>query len=261
MCALLIILVMLKLAFWQLSRAEQKRVLLDQTTERANQASLGVLDLLNGANGFHNANDFHNANGFNNVNDSEQLRYRNVYLNGHYLVDKSIYVDNHVLNGQVGYLVFTPFQLAGVDEVVMVNRGWLPVGDSRQTLPAFITPENELVLKGRLNKAPAKPPLWNDAYPVAQGKVWAYLPLEDYASQMQLKLLPLVVELAPQALALKNDADFIVQWPTINDEWVAKHQGYAFQWFMMAIVFFIACLVLLLRHLKKRPDAMDNISE
>ena len=177
--------------------------------------------------------------------------------------EKSIYVDNQVVAGQVGYRVFTPFMLDG-GQFVMIDRGWISVGSSRANLPEFTTPDIHQVLHGRLNSAPAQPPLWNDDYPVAQGSVWAYLPLDEYASQMQLTLLPLVVELAPlqadgaealetaDVVSNSGGAQFVIAWQNIGDEWVAKHQGYAFQWLMMAVAFFIACLVLLVRFSMKK---------
>jgi len=231
--AIVIILAMLRLAVWQLDRAEQKQLLLDQVTERSEQAVIPIADMLSDFNG-------------------SELRYRNVSVTGRFRHQDSIYIDNQVVNGNVGYLVFTPFELNGANnQAIMINRGWLPVGVSREVLPQFTTPEGLLTLAGRLNKAPEQPPLWDDKYQVAQGAVWAYLPLDKYASQIELKLLPLVLELAPKTqdggASSAEGADFVIKWAEIDDQWVAKHQGYAFQWLMMALAFFIACLVLLLR--------------
>lgn len=245
--ALIIIVVMLRLAVWQLDRAEQKQIIVDQVATRSTQEMVPLQNLIMGF-------------------DAEQYRYRQVSIRGRYLADKSIYVDNRVFNGQVGYLVFTPLLLSGVIEngnanhsepgklsspqVVMVNRGWISVGQSRAVLPSIETTSEIVTLVGRLNKAPSQPPLWNDKYEINQGLVWAYLPLNEYASQMQLMVLPLVVELASNSDLIVSDPQFKIAWSDINDEWVAKHQGYAFQWFMMALAFFVACLVLVLRFLR-----------
>jgi len=226
--ALLLMLGMLRLGVWQLDRAEQKQLILDQVNFRSQQAAIDMSDKK--------------------LIDVELDRYRKVMLKGTYLSDKTIYIDNQVINGQVGYLVFTPFMSADQSYTVMVNRGWVSVGESRAKLPEVSTPAGIQSLAGRLNLPPAQPPYWNDNYPVAQGKLWAYLPLDEYASQMQLSLSPLVVELAPENAA---DSQFVIQWAEINDEWVAKHQGYAFQWFAMALAFLIACLILLIRQRKQ----------
>ena len=233
--AVVIILAMLRLAVWQLDRAEQKQATLDQVISRASEPLVSLSSLLN------------------KISIADH-KYRNISAKGRYLNDKSIYVDNQVVEGQVGYLVFTPFVLDDVNDVIMVNRGWLPVGGSRDKLPIFTTATDKQVLEGRLNTPPPQPPLWNDSYPVAQGNVWAYLPLSEYAFQMQLKLLPLVLELAPSQRE-GSDPQFKIFRPEINDQWVAKHKGYAFQWLMMAIAFFVACCVLLFRTISKsRPN-------
>jgi len=197
--AVIIILIMLRLAVWQLGRAEQKQQILDQVSMRAEKDSMPLLELLKGS-------------------EVNKLKYRRVSISGFYKHEKSIYVDNQVLSGQVGYRVFTPFEL-GDGEFVMVNRGWIPAGESRAQLPKFTT------------------------------------------SQMQLTLLPLVVELAPEQIpeaderpSTHDDSQFTIAWLDINDEWVAKHKGYAFQWLMMAVAFFIACLVLLIRYSMKKDD-------
>jgi len=74
-----------------------------------------------------------------------QDRFRQVIAQGVYEARKSIYIDNQVVNGQVGYQVFTPLRLAS-GQIVLVGRGWLPVGDSRDVLPSFDTPsETQLI--------------------------------------------------------------------------------------------------------------------
>ena len=239
--AVVVILAMLRLAVWQLERAEQKQVLLDQVTERSQQQKLAINALLA---------DF----------NRDALRYRPVSVTGSYRNNDSIYIDNQVVSGQVGYLVFTPFDIAESDYSIVVNRGWLPAGLSRAVLPKIPLEEGTLTLNGRLNEAPKQPPLWNEQYTVSQGDVWAYLPLDRYASQIELKLLPLVLELAPKQVSTGHRVSElhdtpIIKWAEINDQWVAKHQGYAFQWLMMALAFLIACLVLLFRHLKAKKTS------
>jgi cytochrome oxidase assembly protein ShyY1 len=62
--------------------------------------------------------------------------------------------------------------------------------------------------------------------------------------------VPLVLELAPSKLADNEPSAAQINWQTIDDDWVYKHQGYAVQWFSMAAVFFIACLILLFKSMR-----------
>jgi len=225
--ALVLILVMLRLGVWQLGRADEKQSILDELLERSEMAPVELYAL---------------------SRDNPSLRFRPVTVVGEFQKDKTVFVDRQVSKGRVGYQVFTPLRLAD-GESVLVARGWVPVGVSRESLPTVATPDGQVSLRGRLNTAPPKPPLWDDRYPVSQGAVWQYLPMQDYADQMRLKLFPLVLELAPDT----NGAEALeIDWPTIDDRWVAKHKGYAFQWFAMAFTLLIFSLFLQFRSLVTR---------
>lgn len=227
--AVLMILAMLRLGVWQLARADEKRTIVEQLKAKSNLPALTISELID-------------------PTDFSELRFRKVDLSGRYLADKSVFVDNQVVNGKVGYQVFTPFELAGSAKSIMIARGFIGVGASRETLPDLITIAQQHSIIGRLNRPPAKPPLWSDEYPVAEGNRWQFLPISELAQQLHLDLFPLVVELAPNKTnANAGSAGLIQKWSEIDDQWVAKHQGYAFQWFAMAAAFFVACLVLLIR--------------
>lgn len=223
--AVVVCLLMLRLGIWQLDRADQKQQILDQQQALLQQAPVALSELINSS-------------------DTPILdRFTPVTITGEYLATP-LYVDNRVLDSQVGYQVFMPFKLSNLDQWVMVDRGWLPAGADRAVLPEFETPSGTLFLSGRLNRAPEKPPLWSDDYAVNQGAVWAYLPLEQVEAQLQIPLLAMVVELAPNSDASDEP---IRRWAKIDDQWVAKHHGYAFQWFAMAAAFLIAVVVLVIR--------------
>ena len=230
--ALIMILAMLRLGVWQLDRAEQKQEIANQLALRASQPASEIQAI--------------------SEQGPQAARFRSVSLTGHYLSDKTMLVDNQVVNGGVGYQVFTPFAVDGFDQLVLIARGWVSVGESREIIPEIFTNEQTQSLAGRLNNPPAEPPLWNDDYAVQNGQVWQYLPISQVSSVLDAKVFPLVVELAPEA---SDSAELVRKWPEIDDQWVAKHQGYAFQWFAMALAFFIACLVLLLKKRKTKPDS------
>lgn len=227
-CAVIICLIMVRLGFWQLDRAEQKRVILNQSVTLSELAAVDLKSLMSEVN-----------------LDSNKVRFRHVFSQGEYLHDESILIDNQVLDTRVGYSLLTPFKLSGTNTVVLVDRGWLPVGESRQQQPKFETPQAELALEGRLNLPYAEPPLWDDKFDVSNGIVWQYLPISLFSEESGLSVLPLVLELAPTEIDDMAKSGAKISWREINDEWVFKHQAYALQWFSMALVFFIACLIVL----------------
>lgn len=233
-CAVLMILGMLRLGVWQLSRADEKIAIVEQLRHKSELPALSESEFLN-------------------TLDSDEFRFRKVALSGRYASQKTVFVDNQVVNGQVGYQVFTPLLIEGQSKSLMVARGFIGVGKSRDVLPTISTENNVVSITGRLNKPPAEPPLWNDDYTVFDGARWQFLPMSHLAKQLHLDLFPLVVELAPtkakadEQQANRRQDTLIQKWSEIDDQWVAKHKGYAFQWFAMAVAFFVACLVLLMR--------------
>lgn len=232
--AVIICLFMLRLGVWQLDRADQKQTILDAQIAQTQQATIPLSQLQSLLQ--------------TQLKQICEARFRPVSITGQYLADATIFIDNKVLNKKVGYQVFTPFQLSENKTTVMVNRGWVSVGESRDKLPPISTPSSKLTLKGRLNLPPQKPPLWDDKYPVAKGRVWQYLPITEFSNSSGLTLLPLVVELAPiQA----SDDSLIRQWQKLDDIWVGKHKAYAMQWFAMALALLIASLVLAVRSKNK----------
>jgi len=227
---LLICLGMLRLGVWQLDRADEKQMLLDQVQDRAQQkpvdlsSIVGILDAAN----------------------TQNYRFKSVVVTGRYAPNSSVYIDNKVVNSKVGYTVLTPLQVVDTPWWIMVDRGWLSAGLDRANLPPFKTDRSAHQLNGRLNLLPPKPPLWDDDYPVADGALWQYFSIAEYTAQTQLQLLPMVLELAPET-TIEVDPQLIRRWAKIDDQWVAKHHGYAVQWFAMAAAFLIACVVLIVR--------------
>lgn len=238
--AVLICLAMVRLGFWQLDRAQQKKSILSQSITLSEQAAIDLKSLLPRFD-----------------TDLNKLRFRQVTTVGEYLDEQSILIDNQVFESKVGYALITPFKFAASGEIILVDRGWLSVGQSRDVLPEFATPKGELSLNGRLNLPYAKPPIWNDDYDVSTGTVWQYLPIDEFRQQSGLSVLPLVLELAPNSDVDLAHSGARINWQSINDEWVFKHQAYAVQWFAMAVVFFIACLIVLIKSVRQSKANSD----
>lgn len=232
--AIIVILAMLRLGVWQLDRAEQKREIQADMQSKASLDAIDLADLLADSGG----SDLHNE------------RYRPIKARGEYLQSSSIFIDSEVLNGKVGYKVVTPFKLLNSDVTILVDRGWVFAGHSRDTLPLVDTPEGEQNLFGRINLPKSRPPIWKDEYPTFQDKVWQFLPIDEYSQWSGNRVLPMILELQEST----STSDLLIQWQEMGDYGIATHQGYAFQWFAMALGFFICCIVVLLRSISQRSD-------
>lgn len=214
--AIIVFLVMLRLGIWQLDRATEKQ----KVTDAVLAMSQTDIDL-------------------NKINITVEQRYAKSKVVGEYMVNKTFLLDGQVVNGQVGYHVVTPFKIKGSDRVVLINRGWVSAGESREIKPSIVTPKAELELLGRLNLPDSKPVFWNDDIPLVQNGAWQFLELADYTKRTGIKALPLLIELDK---TLDQVGGYVRQWRSYDNHWVSRHQAYAFQWFSMAAAFLILCV-------------------
>ena len=161
-----------------------------------------------------------------------------VTLSGAFVPKYTVLLDNKVYRGRPGYQVVQPLRLAGGAHV-LVNRGWVAAGASREQLPEVRTPPGEIALKGvRLERfahayepAPVKP----------ESKVWQNVAVEQFAAWSGLALEPWVIE---QHSAL--DDGLVRDWPRA-DLGIEKHEMYALQWYSLAALSVILLLALNIR--------------
>ena len=203
---------------WQLSRAAQKEAM---TQARSAQAALPELDgrtlaqtSLGGG-------------------VPEGLLYRRLALQGEWLGEHTVYLDNRQMHGRPGFYVLTPLRLQGTDTVVMVQRGWVPRQfQDRTALPAIDTSAGEVTVHGRLLPWPSKV---YDFGEVEDGSIRQNLIFDDYRLQTRLPLPMLSIQQTDP-----DDQGLQRAWPEVASG-VEKHYGYAFQWFglsaLMALLY------------------------
>lgn len=151
-------------------------------------------------------------------------RYRNVEVQGRYDAARQILLDNRVHGGRVGYHVVTPLHL-GDGRSVLVNRGFVAAGRTRDVLPQVPPPEGQVVVRGRINLPPRFLEL---GQPAPQRVVWQNLDPERYARVTGLAVLPIVLE------EVGGPADGLVRdWPRPE---IAgdRHLVYMVQWYGFA---------------------------
>lgn len=165
-------------------------------------------------------------------------QYRPIEAVGHYLPAGQIFLDNVRHNGQAGYNVITPLQVKGYPALLLVNRGWVPIGRSRAVLPELETPDGEVHLSGIVGLPRSRPlGIGADAPPNPDGgSVWLYLNRHVLSEQIGQPIAPVLLLLSPNA-----PTGFVRDWPQYDAK-VGMHIGYAIQWF----VFASAALVLFL---------------
>lgn len=189
------------LGLWQLRRAEYKAALQERLDRLAAEPAVAMPTA---------------------PVDPAAFGFRKVVAEGEFADRHGILLDNRTLRGRVGYQVLTPLLLRGGDRYVLVNRGWVPAGRTREDLPALVTPaglqriEGVALVPGDIYElAPEQP----------RGRVWQNLVLERYASWSGLALQPVVIQQTSAA-----DDGLVREWAR-PDTGVDKHRMYALQWF------------------------------
>jgi surfeit locus 1 family protein len=154
-----------------------------------------------------------------------------VSLHGRFEPRFTVLLDNKLHRGRPGYEVVQPLRLDGGRHVV-VNRGWISAGPSRDQLPDIRTPAGEIGLTGVRLKRFAQayaPPVAPEAAQ-SEGKVWQNVTLERFAAWSGLALEPYVVEQHSEA-----DDGLVRDWPRAGTG-VEMHHSYALQWYSLAVL-------------------------
>ena len=201
------------LGFWQLGRAAQKEALQAQREAREGLTALGWGDVRAVA----SAADATQA--------LAELHDRQVVLQGRWVPEATVFLDNRTMNGRAGFYVVTPLRPVGDGPAILVQRGWVARRfDDRMALPKIDTPDGVVDLTGRLAPPPSKYYEFDGAQ---EGAIRQNIDLDAFSAEWRLPLLPASVQQsAPQAAA----DGMLRDWPRVGFD-VHKHYGYAFQWF------------------------------
>ena len=200
---------------WQLGRAAQKQALLDA---HAAQRALPPLD----ASSLTLALDT--------PAQHPQWWHRAVVLQGQWLAQHTVYLDNRAQGSQAGLIVVTPLQLTH-GPVVLVQRGWAPRNFmDRQALPSVPSPSGPVQVLGRLAPWPSR---IYDFGGADHGALRQNLDWAAFRAETGLPLLSVSVQQEQGDDALRR------AWPVVAAG-VEKHHGYAFQWFgLSALIAFL----------------------
>ena len=178
--------------------------------------------------------------------EREAVLYRKLEVEGVFDGAHTILIDNRVLNGAAGYHVLTPLRIAGSPFAILVNRGWVAVGRSREELPVPPTPAGRVRLEGMAVDPRTRFFELGDAAP--QGRVWQNLDFGRYAQTSALWLQPVVLQQSSDtADGLQRD------WPR-PDTGVDTHVSYAFQWYSLATTLAVLWLAMNVRRDRSGAD-------
>jgi surfeit locus 1 family protein len=221
----------ISLGFWQLYRAQEKRLL--QAKFDAQQ-KMPPLSLEQAAR-------------------LPDPRYYPIQVEGHFDNTHTFLLDNQFNAHTVGYNVITPFvidphprPLSRVPEreeeyarplshdpgILLINRGWIPKHDRSSPLP--LSPHQPPFISGKvyingLLYLPHKNPFISD---VIETRTWPQ-PILALNTKLLSQRLGRTVYPWIMLLDAKSPYGFVRHWQPVNMK-ASMHMGYAFQWFSMA---------------------------
>jgi surfeit locus 1 family protein len=159
-------------------------------------------------------------------------RYAQVRAQGRYDGEHQFLLDNMSHDGQPGYQVLTPLQLAD-GRTLIVNRGWVPLTASRRQLPVItVDPNVELSPAGKLDALPVAGIALGHA-PPAGGPQWPKL--TSFPTMTDLSAA-LGRPLEAQQLLLNPDEPlgYLRDWKPNTSFGPERHISYAVQWWAFA---------------------------
>jgi surfeit locus 1 family protein len=217
--------VLLMLGNWQLNRADEKRGIEQGVAEAVAKPPLLVNE--------------------SNLDALKDEIYRPAKLKGRFDNSRQYLWDNKTNKGRSGYQVLTPFLLDGLEQVVIVNRGWIPILGRRDEFQDITVAEDVTSIEGVI-KTPSN--AIQLAERVEQDKITYPSVIQAFepsviAAQLEVAILPIMIELSPEA-----KQGYVREWQPYFGK-IGKHMGYAVQWFIMA---FIALFLYIKLNTKRR---------
>ncbi|MDP1931710.1 MAG: SURF1 family protein [Gammaproteobacteria bacterium] len=223
---------LLTLALWQLDREQEKIAMQRGYADRTQAAAVSVMQV-----------DW----------NSLDIAYTKVSARGTFDNERTYLLDNRIYQGRVGYEVITPFAVEG-SETLMVNRGWIPAGPTREQLPEIPSIFGTASLIGTIY-VPLEEPFLLSQREEAFGSKWPRvvqsIRINAIAQELGVSLLPYTVRLAEGSVGLEQS-----NWPIVNMQ-PEKHRAYAVQWFVM----FLALVGMYVYFGIKHPASVRNREE
>lgn len=216
--AMFFIAIFTSMGFWQLSRANEKKILLKKFAQRTDVPPLTASA----------------------IKKPGDWRFYQATLIGEFDNAHTIFLDNKTHEGKIGYEVYTPFKTANLAVPILVDRGFIEASYDRKVLPAVRAITGNITITGMLNLPPSYVSIGKLTY--SPLNTWPlrveYINLRELAPLLQQLIFPYVLNITPT-----HPAAYAVKWQIVAMQ-PEKHMGYALQWFAFALTLLILFVAL-----------------
>jgi surfeit locus 1 family protein len=215
--AVVAVVIGVSLGNWQMRRAAQKEAIGSKLTARESAPPV-MLDFA--------------------VVPGDDIEYRRVVVEGEFVTDWAVYLENRPHNGVPGFYLLMPLKIGKSNRHVLVVRGWLPRDPvDRMNLPRIDTPRGIVRIEGQARSNPSRLLQLGDAAPLQPGAIVQNVTVDELAQASGLAMQPFVLQ------QLSDTGDGLARdWPEPSSG-IDKHRGYAFQWYALAATAFIFFVV------------------
>ena len=159
------------------------------------------------------------------VRSADAILYRRVQVQGRYVPEGQVFIDNRIHAGMAGFEVVTPLAIGGAGALVLVDRGWVARTAAYPAAPGVPVPAGDVVVEGIATLPPARFLELSDE--TVSGNVWQNLRIDRYAARAGREVLPVVVHASPPGPGMA----FVEEHPEFGAD---KHREYMLTWFSLA---------------------------
>ena len=231
---------------WQLNRADEKEQLIEHKQMMSEAETVRLPSSLEVGQGIDQ--------------DIDYWRYRPVRVRAKWMPQKQFLLDNQVHQKVAGYHVLTPAQTMPEGDIVLVNRGWVAQGRTRDDKPPLRDldglADTEIEIEGDVY-APYEPGfrLSDDVSVGSAGwpRVVQFLDFEALGHLAGNKFAPFMIRLSPDSAN-----GFVREWSGIPFT-PEKHLAYAWQWFGLATAVVALFFALNIKRRKTTPDNSPRV--
>ena len=203
--SIIISLICFSLSIWQVKRLEWKKNLISNIEKAYNSDSINI-NMLTG--------------------DLKNFKFKNVYLEGIFINEKSMFLGPRVNKDQVGYHLISPFLLKD-GRYILTNRGWL------KEIIKIKEQKKEYLIKGILKESDIK----NVFTPKnnMEKNLWFYISTKQMSEFSEIKLVDnIFVDLIES-----NPSDKLTIINSSIPKIVNNHLQYAITWAILGLLFLV----------------------
>lgn len=213
------------LGFWQLDRLQSRRVYNSTLTSRTALPTVDITTLIPDP-----------------TAPPEDAAYRRVTATGTYLVGDEVVVVGRTRNTLAGNHVVTPLQIAE-GSALIVNRGWVPLEESRPPVTIAAPPSGTVTVTGVLFPTQERGRFGPRHRRDGVLKEYHRVDVPRLAQQIATPLYPLYLLIEAQDPAQPDVYPQSIEIPNLGE---GPHLSYSLQWFafaLIAVAMYVAYLV------------------